>query len=558
MVGAADPRPEDVQATFCATLVDEWLALGVRNAVIAPGSRSTPMALALTDRHEMCVHVVHDERSAAFVALGLALDGDPALLLCTSGTAAANFYPAVVEGGLSEVPMIVLTADRPEELRGVGAPQTIDQIDLFGRHVVWSRDPGVPDHGERSLWRELAVDAWTHAGHGPVQVNLAFREPLLGAVGELPERSDTPVRRPMATTGGRRSDPVPDLSAARGLILVGGRHGVERNEVSALADRTGWPVIADPISGLRDLQGSISTADALLRNERFATDHLPDVIVRIGRPAASKVLAQWTKRATNEGAVLVQVGGPGVINPDDNVAAVVSIDELLEAVPDREPHVDWLESWTSADRLADQVILDVLGRFDELTEPGAARSRSVADTIPVDADLVVASSMPVRDLEWFGGRRARAHANRGANGIDGVLGTALGRALTGRTTFVLLGDLAFVHDSNALTALDRRDADLRIVVVDNDGGGIFSFLPQATALSDERFEQLFGTPLGVDIVALATSYGLEARTVQTVDELVEQLAHLGPWVCCVPTDRRHNVEVHNELHAAVSAALDAY
>ncbi len=159
--------------------------------------------------------------------------------------------------------------------------------------------------------------------------------------------------------------------------------------------------------------------------------------------------------------------------------------------------------------------------------------------------------MPVRDLEWFGGRLARAHANRGANGIDGVLGTALGRALAGRTTFVLVGDLAFVHDSNALTALDRRDADLRIVVVDNDGGGIFSFLPQATALSDERFEQLFGTPLGVDIVALATSYGLEARTVQAVDELVEQLAQPGPWVCCVPTDRRHNVEVHTELHAAV-------
>ena len=171
--------------------------------------------------------------------------------------------------------MIVLTADRPEELRGVGAPQTIDQIDLYGRHVVWSRDPGVPDHGERSLWRELAVDAWTHARHGPVQLNLAFREPLLGAAGELPERPRRLVREPTATTGGRRSDAVPDLSTARGLILVGGRHGLERNEVSALSERTGWPVIADPISGLRDLPGSISTADALLRNERFAADHLP-------------------------------------------------------------------------------------------------------------------------------------------------------------------------------------------------------------------------------------------------------------------------------------------
>ena len=557
MVAAADPRPEDVQATFCATLVDEWFSLGVRHAVIAPGSRSTPMALALTDRQELQVHVVHDERSAAFVALGLGVDGDPALLLCTSGTAAANFYPAVVEAGLSEIPMIVLTADRPEELRGVGAPQTIDQIDLFGRHVAWSRDPGVPDDGERSLWRELAIDSWTHAAAGPVQLNLAFREPLLGTVGDLPGRSGTQRLDRSTTSGGRRSDPVPSIDVERGLIVVGGRHGVSIEDITTLSEATGWPVVADPISGMRQLSDAISTADAMLRSERFATEQLPDVIIRVGRPAASKVLAQWTKRATDAGATLVQVGGPGVIDPEQNVVAVVSIEQLLEAASARmsEPDARWAESWISADVVADQVIVDVLGRFDELTEPGVART--VADTIPDDAELVVASSMPVRDLEWFGGRHARAHANRGANGIDGVLGTALGRALAGRTTFVLLGDLAFVHDSNALTALGRRDVDLRIVVVDNDGGGIFSFLPQAAALSEDRFEQLFGTPLGVDIVALAASYGLEARTVLAGDELVDQLAQPGPWVCCVPTDRRHNVEVHAELHAAVTGALDA-
>ena len=555
MVGAADPRPEDVQATFCATLVDEWLALGVRHAVVAPGSRSTPMALALADRDEMRVHVVHDERSAAFVALGLALDGDPALLLCTSGTAAANFFPAVVEAGLSEVPMIVLTADRPEELRGVGAPQTIDQVDLYGNHVMWSRDPGVPVDVERSLWRELALDAWSHAASGPVQLNLAFREPLLGTVGELPDRGPA-ERRPPAPNRVRRADPIPAIDRARGLIIVGGRSGVGADQVVMLSNTTGWPIVADPVSQMRRLPGAISTADALLRNERFAEDHLPDVIVRIGRPAASKVLAQWTARATAAGAVLLQVGGPGVIDPDHNVTAVVSIDDLLTFEPAAsEPNDAWSASWAAADRLAGQAIVDVLAGFDELTEPAVART--VADAIPDDADLVVASSMPVRDLEWFGGSRARAHANRGANGIDGVLGTALGRALTGSATFVLLGDLAFVHDSNALTALAPRKVDLRIVVVDNDGGGIFSFLPQAAALSEDRFEQLFGTPLGVDIVALATSYGLEARTVQAVDELVEQLAQPGPWVCCIPTDRRHNVEVHAALHAAVVNALDA-
>jgi 2-succinyl-5-enolpyruvyl-6-hydroxy-3-cyclohexene-1-carboxylate synthase len=553
-VGA--PRPQDVQATFCATLVDEWVHLGVRHAVIAPGSRSTPMALALAERPEIEVHVVHDERSASFVALGLGIDGDPALLLCTSGTAAANFFPAVVEAGLSEIPMIVLTADRPEELRGVGAPQTIDQVDLYGRHVVWSRDPGVPDDAERSLWRELALDAWGHAAAGPVQLNLAFREPLLGDVSELPART----REPSRSVRARSTDPVPDIDVERGIILVGGRSGVHPDEILALRERTGWPIVADPTSGLRSLHGVISTADGILRNAAFAGANRPDAIVRIGRPAASKVLAQWTRASTAAGAVLVQVGGPGVIDPDHDVSAVCSIDALLTAPAGLLPvgvgsgrAGGWGEAWAAADEAAEDAIVRTLRAFDELTEPDVARI--VADHLPAAAELTVASSMPVRDLEWFGGRNARAWANRGANGIDGVTSTALGRALAGLPSVVLLGDLAFVHDSNALVALAERGVDLRIVVVDNDGGGIFSFLPQATALPVERYEQLFGTPLHVDVVALATAHGLEARSVERNEELIGQLAVPGPWVACVPSDRAHNVVVHDALHRAVIDAV---
>jgi 2-succinyl-5-enolpyruvyl-6-hydroxy-3-cyclohexene-1-carboxylate synthase len=544
-------EPQDVQATYCATLVDEWIRLGVRHAVVAPGSRSTPMALALVDRPEIAVHVVHDERSAAFVALGLGVDGAPALLLCTSGTAAANFFPAVVEARLSEVPMIVLTADRPEELRGVGAPQTIDQIDLYGRHVVWSRDPGVPDDSERSLWRELAVDAWSHARTGPVQLNLAFREPLLGRAGELPE----PTGSPMPERRGRQTDPVPALAVERGVILVGGRSGVDAEDVLALRERTGWPIVADPTSALRPHPGVIATADGILRSAAFAEAHRPDVIVRIGRPAASKVLAQWTHASTRAGSVLVQVGGPGVIDPDHDVSAVCSIESLLHVPsPTGSGPSAWRGSWEEADAAADAAIAETIAGFQELTEPGVARV--VADHLPDGAELTVASSMPVRDLEWFGGRRARAWANRGANGIDGVTSTALGRALTGRPSVVLLGDLAFVHDSSALVALAERGADLRVVVVDNDGGGIFSFLPQASSLPTERFEQLFGTPLGVDVVALATAHGLEARSVERSDELIEQMETPGPWVACVPSDRAHNVVVHDALHRAVVAAVD--
>lgn len=546
------PRPQDVQATFCATLVDEWVHVGVRHAVIAPGSRSTPMALALTERSEIAVHVVHDERSAAFVALGLGIDASPALLLCTSGTAAANFFPAVVEAGLSEVSMIVLTADRPEELRGVGAPQTIDQIDLYGRHTVWSRDPGVPDDAERSLWRDLALDAWSHAASGPVQLNLAFREPLLGEVGELPARAGERSRPHRA----RPTDPVPDIDVERGIILVGGRSGVSPDEVVALRDRTGWPIVADPTSGLRSLPGVISTADGILRSRAFAEAQRPDAIVRIGRPAASKVLAQWTASSTAAGSVLVQVGGPGVIDPDRDVSAVCSIDDLLSCPVGVGPGRagGWQERWAAADAAAETAIVATLRAFDELTEPDVARL--VADHLPADTELTVASSMPVRDLEWFGGRNARAWANRGANGIDGVTSTALGRALGDRPSVVLLGDLAFVHDSNALVGLAQRGADLRIVVIDNDGGGIFSFLPQADALSVERFEQLFGTPLHVDVVALATAHGLDARSVERKAELVDQLGVPGPWVACVPSDRAHNVAVHDALHGAVVLAVD--
>ncbi len=346
MVGDTSPLPQDVQATFCATLVDEWIRLGIAHAVIAPGSRSTPLALAITDRAELRTHVVHDERVAGFVALGLGIGGVPALLLCTSGTAAANFFPAVVEAGLSEIPMLVVTADRPEELRGVGAPQTIDQIDLYGRHVRWSRDAGVADHAERSLWRDLARDAWLNAATGPVQLNLPFREPLMGTASALPE--PTPWQMPSAGAS-RSTAPVPAVvRAERGVILAGGRSGVGADDVAALHRATGWPILADPMSAMRHLEGSVAYADGLLRHSGFAADHRPDVIVRLGRPASSKVLAQW---AVATRAPLIQVGGPGVIDPDHNVTACVRwpTSSPRPRIGGESGATDWTEAWSAAD-----------------------------------------------------------------------------------------------------------------------------------------------------------------------------------------------------------------
>jgi 2-succinyl-5-enolpyruvyl-6-hydroxy-3-cyclohexene-1-carboxylate synthase len=532
-------------ATACATLVDEWVRCGVRHVVIAPGSRSTPMALALAGRPELRVHLVHDERVAGFAALGLGLDGVPAVLLCTSGTAAANFHPAVVEAGLSEVPMIVLTADRPPELRGVGAPQTIDQLELYGRSVRWFHDAACPDDADPSAWRPLAQRVFSTAGAGPVHLNLPFREPLVGVPGEPPATIGPPLPVPRGiTVSGPIGEPY---DRQRGVIIAGGCHGVDPAAIEALAAKLGWPILADPLSGVRRSEFGIAHFDAVLRHPGFATDHAPDVVVRFGRPPASKVLTQWI---VGSGAPVLQVGGPGVVNPDHNVARFCCIDDLAGLTG--ASSTPWMARWRTADQRAEAAIASWLGGHP-LCEPGVARA--IAGWLPSEFELVVASSMPVRDLEWFGGRVARAHANRGANGIDGVLSTALGRALGGRTTVAWLGDIAFVHDSNALVAIGSRQIDLRIVVTDNGGGGIFSFLPQAASLPVDRFEQLFGTPHGTDLTVLAAAHSVPGRTVTAVGELLESLATPGPSLTRVVTDRAENVAVHAAINAAVTEAL---
>lgn len=552
-------------ATMCATLIDEWIRAGVRHAVVAPGSRSTPIVLALAERAatgDIAVHVTPDERVAGFMALGLGLRGVPALVVCTSGTAAAHLAPAVVEAGLSDVPMILLTADRPPELRDVGAAQTIDQTHLFGRAVNWFHDPGVPDMEASGSWRSVAARALRASGRGPVHLNLPFREPLVATPTALPQARPSqavsaPAVRVRAATwpaGAGVSDPVPAAAhSSRGVILAGGRSGVDFAAVRELAARTGWPLIADPTSEVRHIPGAVCAADQILRVPEFVAAGEVDVIVRVGRPAASKVLAQWV---ASHRAVLLQVGGPGTIDPDHRVAARVSIADLLSTNWQFAPDPQWWTPWATAEAIAQTWIDEVLGRYEELTEPAVARLVGNALAVTVE-EMVVASSMPVRDLEWFGGPGARAHANRGANGIDGTISTALGLALAGGPTAVLMGDLAFVHDLNALVGLASRDVDLRIVVIDNDGGGIFSFLPQATALETKVFETYFGTPHGVDIVAAAQAMGVRARTVTTAEELLSALGTPGPQVIRVPSDRQRNTEVHAALTEAIGAALRA-
>jgi len=547
-----------VQATFCATVIDQWVRDGVAHAVVAPGSRSTPMALALASRPELAVHVVHDERTASFAGLGIGLaTGVPAIVLCTSGTAAAHLHAAVVEAHLSGVPMLVLTADRPPELRDVGAPQTIDQTRLYGPAVRWFHDPGVPERGASGSWRSLARrahEASVGVDPGPVHLNLPFREPLVGEVGDVPAPLLGPLLGREANT--RLGTTVMALERDRGVI-VAGRGVDDPDAVAALGDATGWPVLADPRSGCRGRSGVVTAFDAVLRHAGFADGHVPDVVLHLGEPPASKVLAQWLAGSR---AVQVRVTSrPAVVDPAHAVthrvvAPVAATCRRLAGELRGASDGAWRERWLAADAAAEAAMAPLLSGDAGATEPAVARALTT-----VAGELVVASSMPVRDVEWFGTphQRATVRSNRGANGIDGTIATATGVALgTRRPVTVLLGDVALVHDASSLTALARRDVDVRVVVLDNDGGGIFSFLPQATQLPAERFEQLFGTPHGTDLVGLAAAHGIPAQTVGTPNELLLALTRPGHQLLRIETDRAANVALHRRLHDAAVAAVD--
>jgi 2-succinyl-5-enolpyruvyl-6-hydroxy-3-cyclohexene-1-carboxylate synthase len=546
------------------------------------------MALALSADDRFVVHIQQDERSAGFLALGIGLaSGRPAVVLTTSGTAAVELHPAVVEAHHAGVPLLVCTADRPPELRDVGAPQTIDQAHLFGRSVRWFTDAGVPDLEASASWRSLAARAVLEATSspcGPVHLNLPFREPLVGRPGAIPEGRAAGAAWHEAAAVDRRLAHDDVVALARrchgrsGVIVAGS--GIEHAEpVLVLAHTLGWPVLADPRSGCRLVDRAvIAHFDTILRCAGDADHHhpgsdpsgvaealRPDVVLRLGGPPASKVLGQWLAAVAAD-EIMVSADGTWH-DPARSAAVVIDAEpsivcrELAMAVEAEHPSGAWLKRWRQADEAVGRAIGEVLAGRDEPTEPALARE--VVAAVPDGGLLLVASSMPVRDVEWYSVAREglRVLANRGANGIDGLVSTAVGIALgSGVPTVALLGDLAFIHDSNGLLRAAERGADVTIVVVDNNGGGIFSFLPQASHLEPARFEQLFGTPHGADLVALARSYGIPAERIERQADirpaLHDALERGGIRVIVVPTERDANVAVHEAIHVAAARALD--
>ena len=568
---------------LASALVEELARSGVQHAVICPGSRSTPVALALLRERGIATTSIVDERSAGFHALGAAnATGRPVAIACTSGTAAANLHPAVAEAAEADVPLIVLTSDRPPELRDVGAGQTIDQVKLYGSAPRWFCEVGTHDADDAGLMhmRAVACRAFAVAAGdprpGPVHLNLSWRDPL----GPEPKPGDVTATAALALEG---RDPAPltrierqapragdalvaELSeriagAERGLILAG--RGVERSSVepiAGLAAACGYPILAEPTSGLR-LGGHDSRLvawayDAIARAR--PAELAPDLVLRFGELPTSKALRLWLAALTDTAQVQVDPVGSWK-EPTRSAELVVRAapgdlaTRLASQLNPRES--EWTRRWIAAAEAAGKALTDGVAAGDALTEP--AVHAAVGDAVR-DGELVyTASSMPIRDQESFlpaGSKDVWFLSNRGANGIDGTISSAAGAAAaSGRPTWLLTGDLALHHDANGLASLRDCPVPVRIVCLNNDGGGIFEFLPQASQVSREEFEAIFGTPLGLDLERLAALYGIEYRRL----ERPEDLAALPPEhvLAEARVARTAGPEIRARLWQRASAAL---
>jgi 2-succinyl-5-enolpyruvyl-6-hydroxy-3-cyclohexene-1-carboxylate synthase len=598
--------PDRAAFAYVGAFVDELARAGVRHVCVAPGSRSTPIALTIAGHRALRTWMHIDERSAGFFALGLARAlGEPVALLCTSGTAAANFLPAVVEAQSANIPLLVLTADRPPELRDVGAAQTIDQNRLFGAHAKWFVEVALPEASHQLLRyaRTLAARAVAHAAAtpaGPVHLNFPFREPLVPApVAPPPDLAPEDALawhgRPDGAPWVRVTDAPARLEAAEARRLAAQLRAARRPLIvcgpqpdaalaaplATLARALGAPLLADPLSQLRwgahERESVIDRYDAALRHGPTAATLTPDFILRIGGVPTSKSLLEYLRRHASVPLAVVDAARwpePTLLATELVHAAPRQLcEQVLDTLGALDPlggarhapptSAGWLADWRRVDDAAGAALERYLCTLDEPFE-GYALAEVVA-SLPAGATLFVSSSMPVRDLDAFGAgdtRPIRVLANRGANGIDGVVSSALGAAAARQAgdgpLVLVIGDLALYHDMNGLLAAKLHALDATVVVLNNDGGGIFSFLPQAADAT--HFEQLFGTPHGLEFAPVAALYGARYHRAHDRETLrrgvAAGVAGRGLHLVELRTDRARNVALHREAWAAVADALD--
>ena len=556
---------------FARVLVDELLRGGVTDAVLAPGSRSAPVALALAAAERagrLRLHVRIDERTAAFLALGLAkASGRPVPVLTTSGTAAAHLHAAVLEADATGVPLLALTADRPPELRGTGANQTIDQPGLYGGAVRWATDVGVPEAGREAAqnryWRSLVARALIvasgarSADPGPVHLNLALREPLLpddGDAGPDGPWAGRPDGAPWTAAGGAPAPAGGSSAEASGrtLVVVGDGPAGTAREVASLAARSGWPVLAEPSSGAWGLAGSLRAGALLLGATDWLAAHRPDRVVVVGRPTLSRPV---TALVTDPSVHVETV--PGLPRWADAARTSGRVIGLTDLASPAGGDTEWSAAWLDATARVGAAVDAVLDATPSLTAARLARDTVAA--LPSGALLVLGSSTPVRDVDRLAVPRCDVTvlANRGVAGIDGTISTAVGAALAhGGSAFALMGDLTFLHDLTGLLGGEGEPVpDLTIVVPDNDGGGIFAQLEPGEDRYARDYRRVFGTPHGGDLVAVAQALGWAASRVSAADDLAAVLALGGPRVVVVGTDQRAEAALAAELRSAAARAL---
>jgi 2-succinyl-5-enolpyruvyl-6-hydroxy-3-cyclohexene-1-carboxylate synthase len=569
---------------LASAMVEELARCGVRHAAIAPGSRSTPLALALLRAPAIEATTIVDERSAGFFALGAGqASGTPAVVACTSGTAAANLYPAVCEADRAGVPLLALTSDRPPELRDVGAGQTIDQLKLYGEAVRWFCEVGTHEADDAGLlhYRSVACRAFAAARGdrrpGPVHLNLAWRDPLGPTPGEgdvtaastlaLDGRGERPLHAvisPAPTADDHLLDELYERIAAvpHGMIVAGRQPDrAAADSVAALARASGYPILAEPTSQLRmgphDRSLVVWAYDPVARARPQSLE--PELVLRFGDLPTSKPLRHWLGGLDATRQIVVDpVGGwnepsrraETILRVDPAALTAGAIDRLADA---GDP--GWTEAWLRVANAAAEAIRGAVESLDEPTEPGVHAALGAAYA---DGDLVyTASSMPIRDQEAFlapGPADVRFLCNRGANGIDGLISSGIGAATaTGRPAWIVTGDLGLFHDMNALALLGQTAARVRIVVLDNGGGGIFEFLPQAEQVTRDEFEAIFGTPVDLDLARVAALHGLPHRR---LEDLADLRAAEETCLIEVPVpDRRRNVELHRELAESAERAV---
>lgn len=572
---------QEALTKYLAAFITGLVQAGIKDVVISPGSRSTPLALMFSEHRDVKVYMNVDERSAAFFALGLAkASGNPVGLLCTSGTAAANYYPAVIEASLSGVPLIVMTADRPHELRDVGAPQAIDQLHLYGRHVKWFTEMALPESGATQLRyaKTTAIRAVKEAiGHdkGPVHLNFPLREPLLPLLDPYPfndEETTIMIEESILFLPYRKLKNLAEQfqGIERGLIICGKIEVDGFTEaVTTLAKKLGFPILADPLSQLRSSSMAETTVidsyDAILRVNKVVAELKPEVIIRFGGASVSKSLSIFIKSLYDSEHIVVDSGSQW---KDPNYVGTTMIHcnetafctELATLIQEKNSS-NWLSTWLAMDEIAKKTISDHMQLTEELEEGKAVYE--LVNLLPVDSTVFVGNSMPIRDIDSFfhkNNKNISVMANRGANGIDGVVSTALGASVYKRPLFLVIGDLSFFHDLNGLLMAKLHKLNITVVLLNNDGGGIFSYLPQYG--EPKHFEVLFGTPTGLNYEHAVQMYHGQYTKILDWEGLkmaiLDSVSYEGLNVIEIPTDRERNLTSHREMWQKVSQEINLF